>query len=567
MRLWGGALHPRRRVDRWLAGLLVALVLSCQALMAAEPIAIGQQIYRTGVGQHPVEATTQQDVRIAGYAARCAACHRRSGYGESEGGSYVPPITGPILFAPSKNDRAQRFKRMFMEEQPKAFYIKMRTPQLRPAYTDESLALAIRTGIDPTGRVLDPLMPRYSLSPAEMRALIAYLKTLSASPSPGVDDKNIHFSVIVSEDNTDSVARDAMISVLNAYVAWKNRDNGHWTEANRRSLLYRDQFVGSYRQWVLDTWTLKGAPDTWRAQLDTYYRARPVFAVLTGLVSGSWKPVHDFCESNEVPCVFPNTVLPVAEGPNVYSIYFSKGLFLEANVMASYLNQLQAAGKPVHVAQLYAKGDDESALPATELAAVKGLPPSESQTFSDDASLHAALEDIASNRTIDTLVIWPGNRVNSVLTGLASMRRLPDRIFLPSTVVDRTLAAAPAALRARLHFTYPYVLPNAYSARTYRVEGWLRSRGLAVTDARIQFDTYFVLEDAASALSHIINNYCRDYFVEYIEHETEADLNAYVYPRLSLGPEQRFASKGAYVVHANSESRSSLQAESEWIVP
>ena len=40
-----------------------------------------------------------------------------------------------------------------------------------------------------------------------------------------------------------------------------------------------------------------------------------------------------------------------------------------------------------------------------------------------------------------------------------------------------------------------------------------------------------------------------------------------IYPRLSLAPGQRTASKGAYIVRFAGDSGQELQAESDWIVP
>jgi hypothetical protein len=43
-------------------------------------------------------------------------------------------------------------------------------------------------------------------------------------------------------------------------------------------------------------------------------------------------------------------------------------------------------------------------------------------------------------------------------------------------------------------------------------------------------------------------------------------LNAY-YPHLSLGPGQRFASKGGYIVHFADAAGTRILKDGEWIVP
>jgi hypothetical protein len=40
-----------------------------------------------------------------------------------------------------------------------------------------------------------------------------------------------------------------------------------------------------------------------------------------------------------------------------------------------------------------------------------------------------------------------------------------------------------------------------------------------------------------------------------------------IYPRLSLGPTQRFASKGGYIVRFADKASDKLVAESSWIIP
>jgi hypothetical protein len=68
-------------------------------------------------------------------------------------------------------------------------------------------------------------------------------------------------------------------------------------------------------------------------------------------------------------------------------------------------------------------------------------------------------------------------------------------------------------------------------------------------------------------LEHIIDNFSRDYLLEYIEHEAENALNPGTFPRLSLGPGQRFASRGAYIITLDMASKHKIAPVSDWIVP
>lgn len=50
--------------------------------------------------------------------------------------------------------------------------------QEHPPYTEETLKRAITRGLDPAGEPLDDLMPRWSISEADLNDLVAFLKTL-----------------------------------------------------------------------------------------------------------------------------------------------------------------------------------------------------------------------------------------------------------------------------------------------------------------------------------------------------------------------------------------------------
>ena len=64
-----------------------------------------------------------------------------------------------------------------------------------------------------------------------------------------------------------------------------------------------------------------------------------------------------------------------------------------------------------------------------------------------------------------------------------------------------------------------------------------------------------------------LDSFVRDYFIERLEMLLSHRLVNAHYPRLSLAPGQRFASKGGYLVRFADEGGSRLVADSDWIVP
>jgi hypothetical protein len=63
----------------------------------------------------------------------------------------------------------------------------------------------------------------------------------------------------------------------------------------------------------------------------------------------------------------------------------------------------------------------------------------------------------------------------------------------------------------------------------------------------------------------MIDNLYQDYFIERAEDMLSVGSKVSVYPHLSLGRDQRFASKGAYIAKLDSEGK--LIQDSEWIIP
>jgi len=117
----------------------------------------------------------------------------------------------------------------------------------------------------------------------------------------------------------------------------------------------------------LHVWKLTGPANTWEPQLQEHLAAEPVFAVLSGIGGKTWAPVHRFCEQAELPCLFPNVELPVVAESDFHSLYFSRGVLLEAGLIAHQLQEQPHWSTVRRLVQVY-RADDIGAAAATMLA-------------------------------------------------------------------------------------------------------------------------------------------------------------------------------------------------------
>lgn len=563
---------PRIKALALLAALFAAVLTHAQTRAVKPDAALGERIYREGIlpSGKAVRASVQGDVEVEGTQLNCAGCHRRSGFGSSEGAAFVPAVTGASLYGPRGQNGADNFRRLFQEVQPARFRARVREPRPRPAYTDDALAAALREGVDPTGRTLDPLMPRYRLSDEDARHLAAYLKTLSAAPSPGVTRTEIHFATVVAGD-VEPERRRAMLEVMDAYFRWKNAETSHLRQRSGRAGPYQEDFFEASREWVLHVWELKGSPKAWPAQLNRHYRARPVFALLGG-AGGDWRPVHDFCESNEVPCLFPNTDDPVVSGDGFYSLYLSKGLTVEAEALARYLSEGARPVEPTRVVQVYRDAGGGAVLSRALRHGLQGQATTDLRDRVVGANQKLTRDfwkSLLDEERPTALVLWLGvDDLETLALAEVSDADTAPRIFVSYGMLGESPPLPSDGFRDKMYLTYPFALPSAEGPHVYRVRAWLRSRGVVASrEERLQLNTYFTLAVAEHSLVRLAGNFFREYFVESVEQETESTTNPGVFPHMSLGPGQRFASKGCYVVRPSARAQGGLEAASDWLVP
>ena len=517
---------------------------------AADRLELGRRMYREGVlpSGEIMTATVQGDIPVSGQQVICGACHRRSGMGASEGQEVVPIVTGEILYHPL---------RLIASKPPLP-------PELRPAYTDATLKRAIREGIGADGKPLGPLMPRYTLTDEDLDILLDYLKHLSTDAAPGVTAQDIHFATIVS-DAVPAAARKAHLDVMETFFGQKNTETRHESSRSANSPWHKDAMLKSYRKWVLHVWELKGPADSWPAQLETYYREQPVFAVLGGLAPGSWAPIHAYCESESVPCLFPTTRLPVINEQDFYSVYFSRGMTLEGETVAQHLHDGLYQDRPV--VQVFSAGDEAAQVAATALrqrlagrdVVVTELPlPAE-----PDAGFWRRINDQGRGAV---LVLWL--RDADLATAWEHLDTTGPVALYVSTSLYSDPATVPAAVREQVYFVQPYELSGKLNTLLARSTGWFRMKRIYdPAEREVQANAFFNLKMAGGALAQMSGFFSREYFLEQIEHMIDNAFYTSVYPRMSLAPGQRFVVNGCYIARLSGDAGGKLEAVSDWLIP
>jgi cytochrome c553 len=512
----------------------------------------GEAIFQKGVlgSGEPLEAMHEGGVNLRGAAAACMNCHRRSGLGSREGNNNIPPITDRYLVHPRADSP---------EDLDIPYIPGMRTN--REPYTDATIARAIREGLDSEGKPLSNLMPQYALNDTDMAALIGYLKRLDRRTPAGVTDTVLHFATIITPD-ADPVKRRGMLDVLKQYFDDKNVFPLGATPPLRSS---RKMMFMVNRRWELHVWELSGPPSTWHEQLKRYLVEQPVFAVLSGLGGKNWAPVHEFCEQEAVPCLFPNVEVPVETDQDFYSVYFSKGVLLEAELLARRILD-EAGGKPARamttVWQVYRTGDNGERGAQALAAALKGHGIAvSSRALAPGDSVTRSLRGMSR---ADVLVLWlrPPD--------VAALGRLPppsDTVFMSGLLGGLDSTPLSASWRGVTRLAYPFDLPDGRRVRVDYAFGWFSIRKIPMVAPQVQADTYLACGLLAETLGHMVDAFERDYLIERIQDMLERRILTGYYPRLTLAPGQRFASKGGYIVRFAEPDRVRLVADGAWMVP
>lgn len=532
--------------------LFMGLVsLTIPSVFAAGDAALGKQLYLYGLldSGKPITATGAGGSPLDGRQDTCQSCHRRSGLGSSEGGTQIPAISGDILFQTrTRSDRELQ-------------KVRLEGPGARPAYDRETLLRAITQGIDVNGRAMHPLMPRYRLSRSNYDNLVAYLNTLDASHAPGVLPEQIIVATVFTPD-VESAQRTAVVKTLETFFRLHNNQTRGEKRRAEHTPWHKSWEYTSYRDFQLLTWELQGPAADWPRQLHRLYSQQPVYAIINGIGYDNWKPVHQFCEQVKIPCLFPTTDNPVVSASDFYSVYFSGGVTLEANSLATYIKtsshgdlRILQIHRDTHKGQTAARTLQQNLADAGYRFETLSIPPT--------ADLASAIRRLPAEKPYDFLVLWLNDAdIASIVKSIK-----PDRYGkLVLSTGFSSKPELPPEVKTKTFTLSRFIPPAEHKRHLIRATMWAKHYQIDLSNERIVSNAYFSAVLFSKAVQSMRAYLSREHLIERIEHIMERNVFHSVFPELQLSPDQRFASKGCYITGPMT-AKAGRDYIHQWIVP
>jgi len=240
-----------------------------------------------------------------------------------------------------------------------------------------------------------------------------------------------------------------------------------------------------------------------------------------------------------------------------YSLYYSGGLRLEAQIMAA---TLAADGQHRDVLALVeGEASERSAQAADALAQALGPRGGRVRTLDargDPTRLQRALADSPS-----AVVLWLSSTQVQRLAAPLAAAGAQTPLMLSSTLLGARWDEVPASVRARARLVHLTALPGEPDSALARFRAWARARGLALREGRHQALAYFAMHTFAEGTKHSTIYISRDYLIDLLEHASTLTTYLPLYRRAGMTPGQRVLSRGGYLVDLSGAR------EAVWRVP
>ena len=348
----------------------------------------------------------------------------------------------------------------------------------------------------------------------------------------------VSFATIITPD-VSPAQKQMLVDLLGSFVRYRN---ANWAPGGRKMRVGTEAIPRKERQWELTLWELEGPESTWQAQLEKFYREKPVFAIVSGISNSNWQPVDDFCQAQKIPCLFPSIpVTPNTENKR-YGFYFTEGVAFEAKLLASHLLNAEQPYQKVY--QLY-KNDKvgQTAAQALTHYLQQKIPV---ENLALDGPISAEQLKTIANAEHAAVVLWTD--VNSTQWPAKFKLKTDSALYFSASMAGMEMAQYPKQLQKQAYVIYPFEIPNKRFEQINKLKTWLSSHTLKLVDQKLQSEIFFNMFVMNETFGEMMDNLVREYMLERTEWIMGQPINVTVYPPLVLGPNQRIVSKSGYIM-------------------
>ena len=173
--------------------------------------------------------------------------------------------------------------------------------------------------------------------------------------------------------------------------------------------------------------------------------------------------MHEFCEKNLVPCIFPITDLPVISESDWYTLYFSKGYYQEGEAAAKHLARELELSPDKRIVQVYRENDEGIALSLGFEDSWKKLessPVIDKIISANETTGVDFWKKLSALHPDAVMLVWLGPEDMAGIESLSELRAKPSMVFVSYTMIGEALSSLPDKIRSFTYITYPYGLPE-----------------------------------------------------------------------------------------------------------
>ncbi|HET8734810.1 MAG TPA: ABC transporter substrate-binding protein, partial [Anaeromyxobacteraceae bacterium] len=413
-----------------------------------------------------------------------------------------------------------------------------------PAFDERSLARAVREGRDPAGNPLDPIMPRYAISDADLASLLAYLKVVDRDLDPGIGASSIRIGVVLPDAGRLADVGLGLRRILEARADALAQGGG--VNGRRVELVFAG--YDSDRPGGLEA-------------ARRLVREERVLALLSGSFPGEEDEVAALAEAEKVPVVGPFTLFARQSDPvNGWVFHLQSGLREQARLLAAHATG-ELRVDPARIAVLHP--EEPRAADAVDGARAQlgrrgeALKATSGSAPAPPPGLAARL----ASQGVEAVLFLGSDAALDAFLRDAEGARFAPWVLASGTLASRAASRAPASLRSRLRLAHPSAPADETPEAAAELARLRAKAGVADRNRASQASASVAFDVLVEGLRRTGRQLSRERLVASLE--GLYDFPSGLLHPVTYGPARRIGALGGWIV-AVDPATGSLSAVGGW---